>query len=75
MVQLERYGEDKVVMRVLKILEPVQDLVKDYDGSLCRPTEGELIQRLSDDKPTVVTRSVSMMKDALALPTNLEDLP
>ena len=72
MVRLERYGEDRLALRVLKILEPVQDLVKDV--ALCRPTEGELIQRLSGDKPVVVTRSLNM-KDALALPMNIEDIP
>ena len=72
MVRLERYGEDRLALRVLKILEPVQDLVKDV--VLCRPTEGELIQRLSGDKPVVVTRSLNM-KDVLALPMNIEDIP
>ena len=72
MVQLERYGDDQVALRVLKILEPVRDLVKDYDGPLCRPTEGELIQELLGDKTAVVTRNLS---DALTLPINLEDLP
>ena len=74
MVQLERYGEDKVALRVLKILEPVQNSDSDYDRFICRPTEGELIQRLSGDKPVVVTRSLNM-KDALTLPMNIEDIP
>ena len=75
MVQLERYGEDKVALRVLKILDPVQDLAKDYDGFVYRPMEGELIQRHGKSESIVVTRNPSMMKDALTLPMHLEDLP
>lgn len=68
MVQLERYGADKVALRVLKILEP---LVQDHDDFLCRPTEGELIKRSSG---VVVKRGLSV-RDTLTLPMNFEDLP
>ena len=74
MVRFERYGGEKLALRVLKILEPVQNSDSDYDRFICRPTEGELIQRLSGDKTVVVTRSLNM-KDALTLPMNIEDIP
>ena len=65
-------------MRVLKIMEPVYDLLEDYDGYIHRPVEGALIQRSQHNSNTltvVVRDSKSNMKDALMLPINFEDLP
>jgi len=76
-VQLERYVSPKfskegaVALRVLKIVEPVKDLIEDYDGHVQRSTEGALIQR-SDRIP--VKELKTSMKDAALLPHNLEDL-
>ncbi len=70
-----------MALRILKIVEPVQDLVKDYDGRVHRPTEGMLIQRSmlggSHTDPLVVTTSldVAMMTHATVLPVNFDDLP
>jgi hypothetical protein len=61
-----------VAFRVLKVIEPVKDLLEDYDGHLQRPTEGALIQR-SNSFP--VTSLKTSMKSAAVLPDNLEDLP
>ena len=61
-----------VALRVLKIVEPVKDLIEDYDGYIQRPAEGELIQRTG----SIPMRSLrTSMKDAAVLPHNLEDLP
>ena len=67
-------------MRIIKIVEPVQDLVKDYDGHIRRPTEGMLVQRSmlgTHTDPLVVTTSldVAMMTHATVLPVNFDDLP
>lgn len=73
LIQFEPF-EDKVAMRVVKILEPVQDMIKGYDGYIHRPIEGELIRR---SVSTLVTRRIKAgrAKDASMLPVNLEDLP
>jgi len=77
-VQLERYvrpqhpEKERLALRVLKIVEPVKDLIEEYDGFVQRPTEGALIQRLD----YVPLSSLKMsMKDAAVLPHNFEDLP
>jgi hypothetical protein len=77
LVQFEPY-DGKVALRILKIIEPVPDLLKDYDGYIHRPVEGALVQRsqCNFDMPTVVVRDLKAnMKDALKLPINFEDLP
>lgn len=77
LVQFEPH-KDRMAMRVLKIIEPVQDLVQDYDGYVHRPKEGAPLERSSvhSGKPTVVVRYLrEAMKDALMLPVNFEDLP
>lgn len=69
-----------MALRILEIVEPVRDLVKDYDGHVHRPTAGMLVQRsmlgssLAD--PLVVTTSldVAMMTHATVLPVNFDDL-
>ncbi|KAF8347401.1 hypothetical protein F5887DRAFT_30134 [Amanita rubescens] len=73
-VQLEprRSKIEKVALRVLKIVEPVKDLIEDYDGYVQRPTEGALIQR-SYYFPAAELRT--SLKDAAVLPYNFEDLP
>ncbi|KAF8347384.1 hypothetical protein F5887DRAFT_881885, partial [Amanita rubescens] len=74
-VQLERYvcprrpEKELVVFRVLKIVEPVKDLIKNYDGYIQRPTEGALIQR-RDSIPAMILK-----EDAAILPHNFEDIP
>ncbi len=60
-------------LRVLKIVEPVKDLIEDYDGYVQRPTEGALMQR--SDSYIPVKDLKTSMKDAALLPHNLEDLP
>lgn len=73
LVQFERY-KDKLALRVVKIIEPVQDMLKDYDGYVHRPTEGALVRR---SRSTLVTRRIkaNRTKDAMMLPLNFEDLP
>ncbi|KAF8347418.1 hypothetical protein F5887DRAFT_1281109 [Amanita rubescens] len=73
-VQMERRGSKKgrVALRVLEIVEPVKDLIKDYDGFVHRPTEGALIQR---SKYIPMTSLKTTMKGAVILPHNFEDLP
>jgi hypothetical protein len=71
LVQLERYvlrEKEKVAFRVLKVVEPVKDLIEGYDGYIQRPTEGSLIQQ-SNSIP--VTRP----KRSIVLPHDFEDLP
>jgi hypothetical protein len=74
---MERYAdprhpmEEMVALRVLKIVEPVKDLIKDYDGYVQRPSEGVLIQR-SKYTPTLSLKT--SMKGAAILPHNFEDL-
>ena len=85
MVQLEPYTsperpeENEVALRILKIIEPVQDPVKDYRGPILRPIEGTLLQRrpLRRDITTIVSTSLNArgMKNAAMLPVNFEDLP
>ena len=58
-----------MALRVLKVVEPVQDLIEDYDGYLQRPTEGSLIQR--SDSIMTRTKYAAMA----ALPYDFEDLP
>jgi hypothetical protein len=64
-------------MRVLKIVEPVQDLVEDYDGRICRPKEGELVQRSGFKHPDagVVRKPIGESVKELNLPVHFEDLP
>lgn len=73
LVQFEPYG-DMLALRVVKIIEPVQDMLKDYDGFVHRPTEGALVRR---SPLKLVTRRIKAIrtKDALMLPVNFEDLP
>ncbi|KAF8351045.1 hypothetical protein F5887DRAFT_1155265 [Amanita rubescens] len=76
LVQMERYvhcQRSKVALRVLKIVEPVKDLIEDYDGHIQRPTEGALIQR-STFTP-VANLNTLLLKCAAVLPHNFEDLP
>ncbi|KAF8721892.1 hypothetical protein AX14_010127 [Amanita brunnescens Koide BX004] len=61
LVQLEPY-KDKLTLRVVKILESVQD----HDGYVYRPTPSTIARR--SFKPLCT-------KDALMLPVNFEDLP
>ncbi|KAF8350382.1 hypothetical protein F5887DRAFT_1069406 [Amanita rubescens] len=86
-VRLEPYmcprypNDDRVALRIIKIVEPVQDLVKDYDGHVHRPTEGMLVQRSmlgshTDPLVTITTSlDVPMMTHATVLPVNFDDLP
>ncbi|KAF8347386.1 hypothetical protein F5887DRAFT_1172479 [Amanita rubescens] len=78
-VQLERYvrprrpEEEAVVLRVLKIVEPVKDLIEDYDGHVQRPTEGALIKRIrSTSFPATILKT--SVKGLAVLPHNFEDL-
>jgi len=77
-VQLERYvrpqrpEKEMVALRVLKIIEPVKDLIKDYDGYVQRPSEGALFQR---SKYTPVSSLKTLMNGVATLPHNFEDLP
>jgi hypothetical protein len=75
LVRLEPYVRPKgeiTAMRVLKIVNPVKDLIEDYDGYVQRPTEGSLIQRLGSFP--VIDLNISM-KDVAVLSHNLEDIP
>ncbi|KAK2464227.1 hypothetical protein APHAL10511_003684 [Amanita phalloides] len=64
--------EKRVALRILKIVEPVHERVKDYDRFVRPPAQGELIQR--GQTPAVVTRSLNTngMMGIASLP---EDLP
>lgn len=76
-MQFEPNGDHQLAMRILKIVEPVQDLIKDYDGRIRRPVEGELV-KISDGRggTTDVMRHMGVsMEDALKLPVHLEDVP
>ena len=73
MVQFEPY-EGRLAVRVLKILEPVQDLVEGYKGFIHRPVEGELVQR--SHATGVVTRPMAeSVKELTSFPVHFEDLP
>ncbi|KAF8350383.1 hypothetical protein F5887DRAFT_1069407 [Amanita rubescens] len=81
LAQLEPYRcprrpeKNTVAFRIVKIVEPVQDLVKDYDGHLLRPTEGMLLHRpISPHKVVVRSLDTKSMKDTAMLPINFEDL-
>jgi hypothetical protein len=75
---MERYTDpqhpmkEMVAFRVLKIVEPVKDLVQDYDGYVQRPSEGVLIQR--SKCPSAFSLKTTM-KGAAILPYNFGDLP
>ena len=75
LVRLEPYN-DRLAMRVLKILEPVQDLIEGYDGRIHRPKEGELVQRSGFKHPDagVVKKLIGESVKELNLPVHLEDL-
>jgi len=64
-----------VAIRILKIVEPVQDLIKDYSGPVLRPMEGTLLRRFSlrNTEPVVTTRSLNTrrLKATTTLPLDL----
>ena len=61
-----------LAFRVLKIVEPVKDLIEVYDGYLKRPTAGALIQR---SRSIAAASLKTSMKFATVLLHNFEDLP
>ena len=68
----QRPKDEKAALRVLEIVEPVKDLIENYDGYVQRPTRGALIQR-SDYIPVKDLRT--SVKGAAILPHDFEDLP
>jgi hypothetical protein len=68
-VRPQRPEKEMVALRVLKIVEPVRDLIKDYDGYVQRPSEGALFQQ------SRCIQASALMNSAATLPHNFEDLP
>ncbi|KAF8623097.1 hypothetical protein AX15_006508 [Amanita polypyramis BW_CC] len=67
-------GRNTVSLRVLKIVEPVYTLFKDYDSYIHPPAEGVLVQRsLPWQTPVISTRNLitTRMKNVTALPIDL----
>ncbi|KAF8347399.1 hypothetical protein F5887DRAFT_1072391 [Amanita rubescens] len=65
----QRPEKEVMGLRVLKIVEPVKDLIKDYDGHVQRPFEGALFLQ------SRCTPESTLMNGAATLPRNFEDLP
>lgn len=77
-VDPERPDENRVAFRVLRVIEPVHVLLKDYDYYIHPPTEGSLVQRsFSWQAPAAITRSLDTdsLRSAMMLPPNYGDIP